>query len=51
MRIDTCTSMLTAALLTTAKTWKQDKCPLTDECKKQMGLIHAMEYYSAVKMK
>ena len=25
------TSMLTAALLTIAKTWKQPKCPLTDK--------------------
>ena len=25
------TSMLTAALLTIAKTWTQPKCPLTDE--------------------
>lgn len=28
---DTCTPMLTAALFTMAKTWKQPKCPLTDE--------------------
>ena len=28
---DTCTPMLTAALFTVAKTWKQPKCPLTDE--------------------
>ena len=27
----TCTSMLTAALLTIAKIWKQPKCPSTDE--------------------
>ena len=27
----TCTPMFIAALLTIAKTWKQPKCPLTDE--------------------
>ena len=40
--------MFTAALLTTAKTWKQPKCPLTDEWIK-MWYIYTMEYYSAVK--
>jgi len=29
--IQKCTSMFTAALFTIAKTWKQPKCPLTDE--------------------
>ena len=28
---DTCTCMFIAALFTIAKTWKQYKCPLTDE--------------------
>ena len=28
---DTCTPMFIAALFTIAKTWKQPKCPLTDE--------------------
>jgi len=28
---DTCTPTFTAALFTTAKTWKQPKCPATDE--------------------
>uniref|UniRef100_A0A8D1YBU4 Uncharacterized protein n=1 Tax=Sus scrofa TaxID=9823 RepID=A0A8D1YBU4_PIG len=28
---DTCTSTFIAALFTFAKTWKQPKCPLTDE--------------------
>ena len=28
---DTCTPVLTAALFTIVKTWKQPKCPLTDE--------------------
>ena len=28
---DTCTAMFIAALFTIAETWKQPKCPLTDE--------------------
>ena len=30
-RKDTCTPMFIAALFTIAKTWKQPKCPLTEE--------------------
>ena len=33
---DTCTSMFTATLFTIAKTWKQSKCPSTDEWIKKM---------------
>ena len=47
---DTCTlTMFIAALFTIAKTWKQPKCPLTDEWIKKMRYIHTMEYYSAIK--
>ena len=45
----TCTPMFTAALFTTAKTWKQPKCPLTEEWIKKMWYIYTMEYYSAIK--
>ena len=41
--------MFIAALFTIAKTWKQPKCPLTDEWIKKMWYIHTMEYYSAIK--
>ena len=41
--------MLTAALFTTARTWKQPKCPLTEEWIKQMWYIYTMKYYSAFK--
>ena len=41
--------MFIAALFTIAKTWKQPKCPLTDECIKKMWYIYTMEYYSAIK--
>ena len=37
---DTCTSMFTAALFTIARSWKQPKCPLTDECIKKMWYIY-----------
>ena len=46
---DTCTLMFTAALFTIAKTWKQPKCPSTDEWIKKTWYIYTMEYYSAIK--
>ena len=36
----TCTCMFIAALFTIAKTWKQPKCPLTDEWIKKMWYLH-----------
>ena len=42
--------MFIAALFTVAKTWKQPKCPLTDEWVKKMWYIYTMEYYSAIKI-
>ena len=41
--------MFIAALFTIPKTWKQPKCPLTDEQIKKMWYIYTMEYYSAIK--
>ena len=46
---DTCTPMFIAALFTIAKTWKQPKCPLTNEWIKKMWYIYTMEYYSTIK--
>ena len=46
---DTCISMFIAALFTIAKTWKQLKCPMTDEWIKKMCYIYTMKYYSAIK--
>ena len=40
--------MVTAALFTIAKIWKQPKGPSTDESIKKMWYLHTMEYYSAV---
>ena len=47
---DTGTPMLTAALFTIDKTWKQPKCPSPEEWIKKMWCIYTMEYYSAMKM-
>ena len=41
--------MFIAALFTIAKTWKQPKCPLTNEWIKKMWYMYTMEYYSAIK--
>ena len=46
---NTCTPMFIAALFTIAKTWKQPKCPSTDDWIKKMWYIYTMEYYSAIK--
>ena len=40
---------LTVALFTIARTWKQSKCPSTDDWIKKMWHIYTMEYYSAIK--
>ena len=41
--------MFIADLFTIARTWKQPKCPSTDEWIKMMWHIYTMEYYSAIK--
>ena len=41
--------MFIAALVTIARTWKEPKCPSTDEWIKKMWHIYTMEYYSAIK--
>ena len=46
---DTCTPVFTAALFTRARSWKQPKCPSTDEWIEKMWYIYTMEYYSAIK--
>ena len=45
---DTCTPMFTAALFTVARSWKQSKCPSTDEWIKKMWYIYTTEYYSTI---
>ena len=46
---ESCTTMFIAALFTIARSWKQPKCPSTDEWVKKMQHIHTMEYYSSIK--
>ena len=41
--------MLTAALFTIARTWKQPRRPLVDEWIRKLWYIYTMEYYSAIK--
>ena len=49
LKRDTCTCMFIAALFTIARTWKQPKCPLTDDWIRKRWYIYTMEYYSAIK--
>ena len=41
--------MFIVALFAIAKTWKQPKCPLTEEWIKKVWNIYTMEYYLAIK--
>ena len=47
---DTCIPWFTAALFSIARTWKQARCPSTDEWIKKLWYTYPMEYYSAIKM-
>ena len=46
---DTCTSVFITTLFTLARTWKQPRCPPTDEWIKKMWYTCRIEYYSGVK--
>ena len=46
---DICIPLFIAALFTIARTWKQPRCPSTDEWIQKLGYIHTMDYYSALK--
>ena len=46
---DTCISLFIAALFTIARTWKQPRCPSTNEWIKKLRYIYTVEYYSAIK--
>ena len=46
---DTCIPLFIAASFTIARTWKQPRCPSTDEWIKMLWYIYTMEYYSAIK--
>ena len=42
-----CTPVFIAALLTTAKCWKQPMCPSVNEWIKKLWYIYTVEYYAA----
>ena len=46
---DACIPLFTAALFTTARTWKQPRCLSADEWIKKLWYIYTMEYYSVIK--
>ena len=46
---DTCIPLFTAALFAKARTWKQPRCPSTDEWKNKWWYIYPVEYYLAIK--
>ena len=46
---DTYTPVFIVALFTTAKTWKQPKCPLMEKWINKTCYIYTMDYYSAIK--
>ena len=41
--------MFIAALFIVCRTWKQPRCPSTDEWVKKWRYIYTMDYYSAIK--
>ena len=43
--------MFTAALFTTARTWKPPRCPWAYEWIRKLWHTYTMEYYSAIKRK
>ena len=42
---DTCTPMFITALFIITRTWKQPRCPSTDEWIRKLWYIYTMEYY------
>jgi hypothetical protein len=46
---DTCSTMFIAALFIIARSWKEPRCPSTEEWIQKMWYIYTMEYYSAMK--
>ena len=46
---DACTPVFFAVQFTIARTWKQPKCPSTEDWIKKMWCTYTVEYYSAIK--
>ena len=47
---DMCTPKFTATLVTLSRSWKQPRCPLTDEWIEKLWYTYTTDYYSAIKM-
>ena len=48
---NSCSTMFIAVLYVIAKSWKEPRCPSTEEWIQKMWYIHTMEYYSTIKNK
>ena len=46
---DTCSTMFITALIIIARSWKEARCPSTEEWIQKMWYFFTMEYYSAIK--
>jgi hypothetical protein len=46
---DKCSTMFISAIFIIARSWKQPRCPSTEEWIQKMWSIYKMEYYSAIK--
>jgi hypothetical protein len=47
---NTCSTMSTAALFITARSWKEPRCLSTEEWIQKMWSIYTMEYYEVIKI-
>jgi hypothetical protein len=45
----TCSTIFIAALFIIVRSWKEPRCPSTEERIQKMWYIYTMEYYSAIK--
>jgi hypothetical protein len=46
---NTCSTMFIEALFIVARSWKESRCPSTEEWIQKMWHIYTMEYYSVIK--
>jgi hypothetical protein len=46
---NTCSTMFIADLFIITRSWKEPRCPSTDEWIQKMWYIYTVEYYSAIK--
>jgi hypothetical protein len=47
--VPTCSTMFTAVVFIIARSWKEPRCPSTEEWIQKMWYIYTKEYYSAIK--